>query len=294
MASLPSGQEDGKAPAVPIPLHPLRWFPEFWELGSRRLRPQMRLLGLSLVVGVISGLGAIVFFAACQLVIALFPRSDRRLPSGSAQAANSGRCCTKRIPPLRPWLLLVVPTVGGLLSGLIVFTPGARGRGARHRRGHRRLSLPPGADSPAGAAGQDRRQRADPRHGRIGRTRRADCADRGRLRLVSWRRAAAASCRAAHPDGGRHGRGHRGHLSRAAGRGAVRRRGALSLARLRVGSDHSRGPGQRDRLLHVRLGVRLDAAVHSHARSDRRAHVRQPAAVGALHAAGDGRWSCWR
>ena len=53
---------------VPGPSHPFRWFPEFLELSHRRLRPQARLLGLSLVVGVISGIGAIVFFAACQLV----------------------------------------------------------------------------------------------------------------------------------------------------------------------------------------------------------------------------------
>ena len=51
------------------PSHPLRWFPEFWELSRKRLRPQARLLGLSLVVGVVAGLGAIVFFVACQVVV---------------------------------------------------------------------------------------------------------------------------------------------------------------------------------------------------------------------------------
>ena len=50
-----------QASQSPVPSHPLRWFPEFWELSRRRLRPQARLLGLSLVVGIISGLGAIVF-----------------------------------------------------------------------------------------------------------------------------------------------------------------------------------------------------------------------------------------
>src|SRR5436853_6629617 len=57
------------APAdPPAPSHPLRWFPEFLELGRRRLKPQARLLGLSLLVGVVSGTGAILFFAACQVV----------------------------------------------------------------------------------------------------------------------------------------------------------------------------------------------------------------------------------
>jgi len=53
----------------PIPSHPLRWLPELWELGRKRLRPQARLLGLSLVVGVVAGLGAIVFYLACQVVV---------------------------------------------------------------------------------------------------------------------------------------------------------------------------------------------------------------------------------
>jgi hypothetical protein len=53
---------------APKPSHPFRWFPEFWELSRKRLRPQARLMGLSLVVGIVAGLGAIVFFTACQTV----------------------------------------------------------------------------------------------------------------------------------------------------------------------------------------------------------------------------------
>jgi len=52
----------------PVPSHPFRWLPEFLDLSRRRLRPQARLLGLALLVGVIAGLGAVVFFAACQVV----------------------------------------------------------------------------------------------------------------------------------------------------------------------------------------------------------------------------------
>ena len=55
----------------PAPSHPLRWFPEFLELSHRRLRPQARLLGLSLVVGIIAGIGAILFFVACQVIFRL-------------------------------------------------------------------------------------------------------------------------------------------------------------------------------------------------------------------------------
>jgi CIC family chloride channel protein len=113
----------------PIPSHPLRWFPEFLELGQKRLRSQARLLGLSLAVGVISGLGAIAFFAACQIVF----HYALGVVAGYHPHAPGGE------PPLlpdtegtlRPWLLLIVPTVGGILSGFLVFVlaPEAEGHG---------------------------------------------------------------------------------------------------------------------------------------------------------------------
>src|SRR6516165_260011 len=97
-------------PSSPAPSHPLRWFPEFWELSRRRLRPQVRLLGLSLVVGVIAGVGAIVFFVACQVVVHF--TLDAMV--GYRPHAPGGE------PPLfadteatfRPWLLLIVPVLG--------------------------------------------------------------------------------------------------------------------------------------------------------------------------------------
>jgi chloride channel protein, CIC family len=113
----------------PQPSHPFRWFPEFWELSHRRLRPQARLLGLSLVVGIVAGIGAIVFFTACQFV---FHYSLDAI-AGYRPHAPGGE------PPIfpetttafNPWLLLIVPTLGGLISGLIVFTlaPEAEGHG---------------------------------------------------------------------------------------------------------------------------------------------------------------------
>src|SRR5579862_7248910 len=118
-----------RPPKYPAPSHPLRWFPEFLELSHRRLRPQARLLGLSLVVGIISGIGAIVFFAACQVVfhyalevvVGYHPHTPGGEPSMFADGAET----------FRPLLLLVVPVVGGLISGLLVFTiaPEAEGHG---------------------------------------------------------------------------------------------------------------------------------------------------------------------
>ncbi|MGO9465820.1 MAG: chloride channel protein [Isosphaeraceae bacterium] len=113
----------------PAPTHPLRWFPEFWELGRRRLRSEARLLGLSLAVGVIAGLGAIVFYAACQVVahyaldfvVGYHPHQPGGEPSFWSETAR----------PFQPWLLLLVPAAGGILSGLLVFTlaPEAEGHG---------------------------------------------------------------------------------------------------------------------------------------------------------------------
>jgi CIC family chloride channel protein len=84
---------------------------------------------LSLLVGVIAGVGAIVFFAACQYVFhfaldataGYHPHTPGGEPPMLAETTQT----------LRPWLLLIVPTVGGLLSGLLVFSiaPEAEGHG---------------------------------------------------------------------------------------------------------------------------------------------------------------------
>lgn len=118
------------APAdTPALSNPLQWFPEFLQIGQQRLRPQVRLLGLSLLVGVIAGGGAIVFYTACQVVFhyglsvgagyePLHPAGEQHL---FAEVGGG----------LRPWMLLVVPALGGLASGLLVYTlaPEAEGHG---------------------------------------------------------------------------------------------------------------------------------------------------------------------
>jgi chloride channel protein, CIC family len=114
---------------APIPSHPFRWFPEIWDLGRKRIRPQARMMCLSLLVGIIAGVGAIVFFAACQYVFhyaldvgaGYHPLTPGGEPPMLAETTST----------LRPWMLLVIPTVGGLLSGLLVFSiaPEAEGHG---------------------------------------------------------------------------------------------------------------------------------------------------------------------
>jgi len=86
-------------------------------------------MGLSLLVGIISGLGAIAFYAACQVVVhyALDAGAGYRPPAPGGEPS----LFAETSQPFRPWLLLIVPTLGGILSGLLVFTlaPEAEGHG---------------------------------------------------------------------------------------------------------------------------------------------------------------------
>jgi CIC family chloride channel protein len=112
-----------------VPLNPLYWFPEFWQLGRRRLRPQVRLLGLSLLIGVIAGLGAVVFYLACQLVFHY--ALDVAVGYHARGPGNEPPIFAETQGDFRWWLLLIVPALGGVLSGLLVFTlaPEAEGHG---------------------------------------------------------------------------------------------------------------------------------------------------------------------
>jgi CIC family chloride channel protein len=121
--------DNGQASETPIPSTPLHWFPEFWELGRKRLRPQARLLGLSLIVGLVAGTGAIAFFWACQVAfhysLDVLGGYHPHHPGGEPPLFGEA------MGPLRPWLLLLIPTIGGILSGFIVYSlaPEAEGHG---------------------------------------------------------------------------------------------------------------------------------------------------------------------
>jgi CIC family chloride channel protein len=108
-----------------------------------------RLLFLCGLVGVVAGLGAIVFFwmleftkhYALGVIAGYYPPG----PGGEAPLFSEAAA------PFRRWLLLFVPAVGGLLSGLIVYTfaPEAEGHGtdaaitAHHfKRGEIRARVP--------------------------------------------------------------------------------------------------------------------------------------------------------
>jgi chloride channel protein, CIC family len=108
------------------------WLPQMAMIRSSRLRGQVRLLALAGLVGIVAGVGAIVFYVATRAVeyyvlgaVAGYYPEPR--PGGEPVMA----WLSAENTPLRLWLLVVVPTVGGLLSGVLVFTvaPEAEGHG---------------------------------------------------------------------------------------------------------------------------------------------------------------------
>ena len=174
----------------------------------------MRILGLSIIVGIVAGLAATVFYVATEAAshFALDGLAGYR-----PEPAPAGEIKFSWMQPtdttFRPWMLVVIPTVGGLLAGLIIYTfaPEAEGHGtdsaiaAYHRKqGYMRPIVPDG---------EDHRQRADHRLGWFWRSRRPHRTDRRRLWFCAGRYAEAASCRAADPAGCRHGGRHRRNLS---------------------------------------------------------------------------------
>lgn len=128
---------------------PLHWIPEFVRLSHRRVRSQARMLGLALLVGVVAGLGAIVFYCSCQIVVHF--ALDWGAGYRAGEPKGEAMLFTPTTRPFLPWILLVVPTVGGLLSGFLVYSvaPEAEGHGTdsvidayHHRQGRIAARVP--------------------------------------------------------------------------------------------------------------------------------------------------------
>lgn len=131
----------------------LHWVPELVTfVGKHRARAQIRVLGAAILVGIVAGIGAILFYIATATVAGVAleqvvgyhpeprPAGEPVLPWLATGGAS-----------FRPWLLLLIPTLGGLASGLIVFTlaPEAEGHGTdavidayHHREGRIRPRVP--------------------------------------------------------------------------------------------------------------------------------------------------------
>jgi CIC family chloride channel protein len=112
--------------------NPFTWIPEFLRLSRRRLPSQIRLMGLAILIGIVAGVGAIAFYALSRVIehYALFVAVGYRPPVHPAGETDLG-WLPKAVTDFRPWLLLLVPAIGGLVSGFIVYTfaPEAEGHG---------------------------------------------------------------------------------------------------------------------------------------------------------------------
>ncbi len=102
--------------APPLPgLHDIATFVRLFEF-----RTVSRWMGLALIVGAMSGLAAVLFFVAADwvghLALGMGARLEVSTPAGEPSLFTS-----HATGPLRQWVLLLVPTLGGLVSGFLVW-----------------------------------------------------------------------------------------------------------------------------------------------------------------------------
>ena len=112
-------------------------------IPGERTRRFGRLLLLAGVVGVVAGLGAIAFHWMLEIVS--WQLLDRLAGYRPTEAAGEMDMLPPGTGPFRPWLLFLLPALGGIVSGAIVYwlAPEAEGHGtdsvieAYHRKGGR-------------------------------------------------------------------------------------------------------------------------------------------------------------
>lgn len=108
------------------PLHPHHWLPGLLRRWRFRVRARIRLLGSAVFLGVVVGLAAALFFLVSQGVVST---AQHAVIGYTAEGAHPWQL--PRNPVFRPWLFALVPLLGGLLSGLLVYqlAPEAAGGG---------------------------------------------------------------------------------------------------------------------------------------------------------------------
>jgi len=97
------------------------------RLKGARLSGRLSLPLLSIIVGVISGLGALFFEKLLHLSLGWFIT----LPSGYQEPSPGAALSLAHYLPTHAWVLLFIPALGGLVSGLVVYliAPEAEGHG---------------------------------------------------------------------------------------------------------------------------------------------------------------------
>jgi chloride channel protein, CIC family len=117
-----------------------------WNPASRAYFQRWLVIGA--LIGVVAGVGSIIFYAAIAFCTHLF----LGLGAGFVPPNPAGEGATVIHPIERPWLIPVITTLGGLLCGLIVYTfaPEAEGHGTdaaieafHHKGGRIRARIPP-------------------------------------------------------------------------------------------------------------------------------------------------------
>ena len=135
-----SSSDAGRTPSR----RPLGWVPTVWKLFHRRLiQSQVRLLALSLLVGLVAGGAAMVFYVSTVAAEHFLLGS---IAGYQPEPRPGGETPMTWLAPItaefRPWVLLVILPLGGLVTGWLVYTfaPEAEGHGtdavieAYHRR----------------------------------------------------------------------------------------------------------------------------------------------------------------
>ena len=261
---------------------PVDLVPRVLILASTAVRNQVRLLGLAVLVGIVAGVGAIFFYVATRGVehYALGELAGYHPPVRPAGETEIPGLISWN-QPFRPWLLLVIPTIGGILSGWLVYTfaPEAEGHGTdaviaayHNHQGQIRPRVPlikiVSSALTIGSGGSGGRE------GPIAQI----C---GRFRIAPGEPFETRRQKPPHSGGGGNGRRNCRDLPRPFGGRLVCRGSALLLSGVRTGSDHARRDCQRRFVLHVRAVCRLETALR-----DARSIVYESLAVGAVFAAG--------
>ena len=152
-AASPSAPPTSRASRLPLTRNGTRWFARLrltaaGGSGFESTRNLAKWLLVSTAIGLVAGIAAITFHVAIQFCTETFlGHLVGYLPPASAGEGTAGV-----LPMAHPWVLPMVTTLGGLLSGIIVFglAPEAEGHGTdaaiaaiHHHEGRVRARIPP-------------------------------------------------------------------------------------------------------------------------------------------------------